>query len=206
MVIALGMMVSCAAIVGILFGPNAATQTLALTTALAGAVAAFEKVFPSPPATQVQTMPAPSAKHRRMVAAVLFAAGALAGYGSPRIAAVLFPPTASVRVSAAEEVDMKDRATLTWRNVPQQYEVWLLVYHDGIYYPQEYRVRSNPNGKVVLDITVGRQGDGGKTFELVPVLAAPEAQKDLQDHILDGLGGIPVGAVRFRGVVVRRKM
>jgi hypothetical protein len=101
---------------------------------------------------------------------------------------------------------MNDRAALTWRNVPQQDEVWLLVCHKGVYYPQEYRVRSIPEGTVELDISVGRAAEGGETFELIPVVAAPEAQKELQDHIVDGLGRIPVGALRFKGLVVRRKM
>jgi hypothetical protein len=189
-VVAFCVIVSFATIVGFLFGTNVATQTLALTTALVGAVAGSLKIFPSPSIPKGSATPAASLQHRAIVAVVLFSAGVLAGYVSPRIAGVLFPHTPIARVSAEPEVAMNDRAALTWRNVPQQDEVWLLVCHKGVYYPQEYRVRSIPEG----------------TVELIPVVAAPEAQKELQDHIVDGLGRIPVGALRFKGLVVRRKM
>jgi hypothetical protein len=205
-VIAFCLIVLCAAIVGFFFGPNAATQTLTLVVALAGAVAAFDKILPSSSTPAQGVMPVPPAKCGKLVATVLFAVGVLAGYGAPRIAGALFPLTPSAKVSAPAEVGMKDRAILTWRNVPQQYEVWLLVYDKGVYYPQEYRVRSIPNGSVVTDIDVGREDERGESFELIPVVAAPEAQKELQEHIVDGLGGIPVGAIPFQRLVVRRKM
>lgn len=205
-VLALGGIVLCAAIAGILFGPNAATQTLALTTALAGAVAAIDKFLPSSSTSEKSAGSVFPAKCGKPVAAVLFAAGVLVGYAAPRVADALFPPTPNAKVTAQAELGWKDRATLTWRNLPPQYEVWLLVYDKGIYYPQEHPERFPiPNGSDTLDIIVGREDERGEVLELVPVVAAPEAQKELQDHILDGLDRIPAGAIRFQELVVRRK-
>jgi hypothetical protein len=203
--IVLAIITLCTVIVGAFAGPNLAIQTLVALGALLPALMPEIRDILDRGAGGPD---APKGNRKRILINVaILAAGIALGYLSPRLADAVYPPGPWAGVKVAQSVGLNCRAMLSWRNIPQDSQVWLLVYdpESRFYFPQEHYEQNTNRGSEEIDISVGRESDFGKQFELIPVIAAPAAQKELMEHLLDGSPLIPSGAMRFTSSIVTRK-
>jgi len=97
------------------------------------------------------------------------------------------------------------------KNIPVGQELWLVVRVDGLYFPHKVET-VNADGTWSHNVQIGQNGEGGKSFDLIAVLADSSAQvvaqkwienKDTSNHY--NLTELPLGMTQYSVVTVIRK-
>ena len=100
-------------------------------------------------------------------------------------------------------------------SLPPDMEVWIIIkpQENDLYYPQNKAVQMDVNGNWSSVVSIGRQSDIGKKFEIIAVLADESARNSFDAYIancrdegsFDGIGQLPNGAQIYDHIVVTRK-
>ena len=95
----------------------------------------------------------------------------------------------------------------TWQNIPKGEQLWIVVQEGNLYFPMVDRVEINTDGTWMYNTTIGQTGDGGKSFDILAVLADSSAQSTVQawyQHPYD-LQSIPAGMTAYSVETVIRR-
>jgi hypothetical protein len=102
----------------------------------------------------------------------------------------------------------------TSANIPEGYTLSVMVYPHaaGLYYPQ-HSMDIGANGDWTSLTTIGKEGNSGEAFDIVVVLADPDAQAVITAYLdtakaadaYPGLDKLPSGAVEYDRVIVTRE-
>jgi hypothetical protein len=106
----------------------------------------------------------------------------------------------------------------TSKDIPEGYELWIMVYPDGVnrFYPQDKRdlpLIPMANGDWTAEAIIGSDPDHGLEFKLYAVLANETANTEILDYLdrsreagsWDGLEQLPDGAEIYDYVTVIRE-
>lgn len=124
-------------------------------------------------------------------------------------------PLPEVRINYdSNTVQINENISGTAKNIPDGYELWILVYPYAAnrYYPQHDKVNIQ-NGEWSLPVGIGTEDNVGYKFDIIAVLADKEARAEFTSYIINcentdkwpGMKKIPVGAKVYDRVIVIRK-
>lgn len=112
-------------------------------------------------------------------------------------------------------VQIKENITGTEKNIPEGYEIWVLVYPHPAdkYYPISRAYVQNGTWELPQPAQIGVESDAGVEFDIIAVLADKQAQLELTSYIetsienqdWPGIWRIPEGAVEYDRITVTRE-
>ena len=117
------------------------------------------------------------------------------------------PSAAFVRITYPLEnayVNLNETIQGVSQNVPQDQEIWIVVYLDGYrYYPAETLAAVQSNGDWSSFVWIGEQKDVGRSFYIYAVAADKNAQNSFNAYVTEsintgiwpGLKNLPEGAL-----------
>jgi len=109
-------------------------------------------------------------------------------------------------------VTMWEWVSGTSKNIPVGYELWVVVKVDGLHFPHKVeKTEINADGTWSHYVQIGQIEEGGKTFDLIAVLANSTAQVTVQDWLKNKdtpnnytLPNMPTGMTPYSTVTVTR--
>ena len=124
------------------------------------------------------------------------------------------PSPTAVKTSVAityptnnSDVNASEWVRGTSQNIPNGQQLWIVVHEGNLYFPMVDRVEINIDGTWTYNTTIGQTGDGGKSFNILAVLADSSAQSTVQAWYLHpyDFQSLPVGMNTYSDETVTRR-
>jgi hypothetical protein len=126
----------------------------------------------------------------------------------------ILPPKIKINYSS-DMAQINENITGTAENIPDGYELWILVYpHEANkYYPQSQQANIQ-NGNWSIPVYIGVKDNVGDKFDIVAVLADKEARAEFTSYMIKceridnwpGMDKIPAGAKEYDRIIVVRRL
>jgi hypothetical protein len=103
-------------------------------------------------------------------------------------------------------VNMQEWISGTSQNIPNGYQLWIVVHEGNLYFPMVDRVQINTDGTWRYSTTIGKEDDHEKTFDIIAVLANSAAQATTQEWYKNpyDLQNLPAGMTQHSTITVTR--